>query len=130
MTLVRSAKRRDGKARMTHDSTMIYEDDATLEPLEGKTVAILGYGSQGHAHALNLKESGVDVVVGLRPDSSSVEKATGDGLEVVGPADAASRADVIMMLVPDELHRQVWEQEVRDGVSAGNLLLFGHGFSI
>jgi ketol-acid reductoisomerase len=109
---------------------MFYDDDASLEKLDGKTVAIIGYGSQGHAHALNLKESGVDVVVGLRPDSSSVDKAKGEGLEVATPAEAASRADVVMMLVPDELHRQVWEQEVRDGIAPGNLLMFGHGFSI
>jgi len=109
---------------------MFYDDDASLEKLDGKTVAIIGYGSQGHAHALNLKESGVDVVVGLRPDSSSVDKAKGEGLEVATPADAASRADVVMMLVPDELHRQVWEEEVRDGIAPGNLLMFGHGFSI
>ncbi len=109
---------------------MFYDDDASLEKLDGKTVAIIGYGSQGHAHALNLKESGVDVVVGLRPDSSSVDKAKGEGLEVASPAEAASRADIVMMLVPDELHRQVWEQEVRDGIAPGNLLMFGHGFSI
>jgi ketol-acid reductoisomerase len=109
---------------------MFYDDDASLEKLDGKTVAIIGYGSQGHAHALNLKESGVDVVVGLRPDSSSVDKAKGEGLDVASPAEAASRADVVMMLVPDELHRQVWEQEVRDGIAPGNLLMFGHGFSI
>ena len=109
---------------------MFYDDDASLDKLDGKTVAIIGYGSQGHAHALNLKESGVDVVVGLRPDSSSVDKAKEEGLEVASPAEAASRADVVMMLVPDELHRQVWEQEVRDGIAPGNLLMFGHGFSI
>jgi ketol-acid reductoisomerase len=109
---------------------MFYDDDASLEKLDGKTVAIIGYGSQGHAHALNLKDSGVDVVVGLRPDSSSVDRARGEGLEVATPAEAASRADVVMMLVPDELHRQVWEQEVRDGIAPGNLLMFGHGFSI
>jgi ketol-acid reductoisomerase len=109
---------------------MFYDDDADLGKLDGKTVAIIGYGSQGHAHARNLKDSGVDVVVGLRPDSSSVEKAEQDGLEVLRPADAASRADVVMMLVPDELHRQVWEEEIRDGVAPGNLLLFGHGFSV
>ncbi|HVE68109.1 MAG TPA: ketol-acid reductoisomerase [Solirubrobacteraceae bacterium] len=109
---------------------MIYDDDADLDRLRDKTVAIVGYGSQGHAHALNLKDSGVDVVVGLRPDSSSVEKARADGLEVVGPAEAASRADVVMMLVPDEKHREVWEGEVRDGIKPGDALLFGHGFSI
>ena len=109
---------------------MFYDDDASLEKLDGKTVAIIGYGSQGHAHALNLKESGLEVGVGLRPDSSSVDKAKGEGLDVASPAEAASRADVVMMLVPDELHRQVWEQEVRDGITPGNLLMFGHGFSI
>jgi ketol-acid reductoisomerase len=109
---------------------MFYDDDASLERLDGKAVAIIGYGSQGHAHALNLKDSGVAVVVGLRPESSSVDKAKGEGLEVVSPAEAASRADVVMMLVPDELHRQVWEQEVRDGIAPGNLVMFGHGFSI
>ena len=109
---------------------MFYDDDASLEHLDGKTVAIVGYGSQGHAHALNLKDSGVDVIVGLRPDSSSVQKARDEGLDVVEPAEAASRADIVMMLVPDELHRQVWETEVRDGIAPGNTLMFGHGFSI
>src|SRR5947199_1928308 len=109
---------------------MIYDDDADLTLLDGKTVAIIGYGSQGHAHSLNLKDSGVNVVVGLRSSSSSVEKAREHGLRVVEPADAASEGDVVMMLVPDELHRQVWESGVADGISAGNLLLFGHGFSI
>src|SRR4051794_31066755 len=109
---------------------MIYDDDADLSKLEGKTVAIIGFGSQGHAHALNLKDSGVDVVVGLREDSASAEKARADGLEVLPIADAASRGDIVMMLVPDELHRQVWEQDVRDGVAEGNLLMFGHGFSV
>jgi ketol-acid reductoisomerase len=109
---------------------MFYDDDADLSLLEGKTVAIIGYGSQGHAHALNLKDSGVSVVVGLRPDSSSVAKAKDHGLEVKEPADAASDGDLVMMLVPDELHRQVWEEGVKDGIAAGNMLLFGHGFSI
>ena len=109
---------------------MFYDDDADLSLLDGKTVAIIGYGSQGHAHALNLKDSGVNVVVGLRPDSSSVEEARGLGLEVLDPADAASRGDIVMMLVPDELHRQIWEEEVRDGLAGGNTLMFGHGFSI
>jgi ketol-acid reductoisomerase len=109
---------------------MFYDDDADLTLLDGKTVAIIGFGSQGHAHALNLKDSGVDVVVGLREDSASVQAARDGGLEVLPVADAASRGDVVMMLVPDELHRQVWEQEVRDGIAEGNLLLFGHGFSV
>jgi ketol-acid reductoisomerase len=109
---------------------MFYDDDADLGHLDGKTVAIIGYGSQGHAHALNLKDSGVSVVVGLRPDSSSVEKARSHGLRVVDPAEAAAEGDIVMMLVPDELHRAVWESGVRDGIDAGNALMFGHGFSI
>src|SRR5579863_7844359 len=109
---------------------MFYDDDADLTKLDGKTVAIIGYGSQGHAHALNLKDSGVSVVVGLRPESASVAKAQEHGLRVEEPADAASEGDVVMMLTPDELHAQVWEGGVRDGISSGNLLLFGHGFSI
>jgi len=109
---------------------MIYDDDADLQLLDGKTVAIIGYGSQGHAHALNLKDSGVDVIVGLRADSASVAQAREQGLEVLPVVEASSRADLVMMLVPDELHRQVWENEVRDGVGEGNALLFGHGFSI
>jgi ketol-acid reductoisomerase len=109
---------------------MFYDDDADLGLLEGKTVAVIGYGSQGHAHALNLKESGVDVVVGLRPESKSADEARAHGLEVADIAEAASRGDIVMMLVPDELHRKVWEEQVRDGIASGNLLMFGHGFSI
>jgi ketol-acid reductoisomerase len=109
---------------------MFYNDDADLGQLDGKTVAIIGYGSQGHAHALNLKDSGVSVVIGLRPESSSVAKAKEHDLEVVSPADAASQGDVVMMLVPDELHGQVWEDGVKDGIAPGNTLMFGHGFSI
>ena len=109
---------------------MFYDDDADLTLLDGKTVAIIGFGSQGHAHAQNLKDSGVTVVVGLREDSSSVQQAKDAGLEVLSVADAASRGDIVMMLVPDELHREVFEGAVRDGIAEGNLLLFGHGFSI
>jgi ketol-acid reductoisomerase len=109
---------------------MFYDDDADLHKLDGKTVAIIGYGSQGHAHALNLKDSGVEVVVGLRGSSASVVKAREHGLQVLEPADAASKGDLVMMLVPDELHRQVWESGVSDGIAAGNMVLFGHGFSI
>src|ERR1700760_3688890 len=103
---------------------IFYDKDADLSKLSGKTVAILGYGSQGHANSLNLKDSGVSVVVGLRPDSSSVAKAREHGLRVAEPADAASEGDIVMMLVPDELHRAVWESGVRDGVAAGNLVMF------
>src|SRR5436309_4467811 len=99
---------------------MFYDDDADLSLLDGKTVAIIGFGSQGHAHALNLKDSGVDVVVGLRGDSRSAPAARDGGFEVVDPAEAASRGDVVMMLVPDERHREIWEGSVRDGVAGGN----------
>jgi ketol-acid reductoisomerase len=109
---------------------VIYDKDADLSRLEGKTVAVLGYGSQGHAHALNLRDSGVDVVVGLREGSSSAAKAMDDGLPVEGVAEAASRGDVVMVLLPDEKQADVWEAEIRDGVAPGNLLMFAHGFSI
>ena len=109
---------------------MIYDDDADLTLLDGKTVAIIGYGSQGHAHALNLKDSGVKVVVGLREDSDSVAKAREQGLEVLPVVEAASRGDVVMILLPDERHHDIWEQEIRDGIAEGNMILFGHGFSI
>src|SRR3954454_1030989 len=104
---------------------MFYDDDADLSLLDGKTVAIIGFGSQGHAHALNLKESGVDVVVGLREGSSSVAEAEGQGLTVLPVAEAASRGDLVMVLVPDERHRDAWEGEIRDGIAPGNMLLFG-----
>jgi ketol-acid reductoisomerase len=109
---------------------MYYDNDADLNLLQGKTVAILGYGSQGHAHSLNLKDSGVDVVVGLRPDSASVEQARSNGLEVTDVGDAASRGDIVMVLLPDEKHGEVWRQQIRDGIAPGNTLLFGHGFSV
>ena len=109
---------------------MIYDDDADIGLLDGKTVAILGFGSQGHAHAQNLSDSGVQVVVGLRADSSSRGPAEQAGLEVLDIAEAASRGDLVMVLLPDEKHREVWESEIRDGIAPGNLLLFGHGFSI
>ena len=109
---------------------MFYDDDADLALLDGKTVAIIGYGSQGHAHALNLKDSGVDVVVGLRPDSSSVAGAEQAGLAVAEIPEAASRGDLVMVLLPDEKHGDVYREQIADGIAPGNLLLFGHGFSI
>src|SRR3954449_6132891 len=112
------------------DKDIFYDDDADLGLLQGKTVAVIGYGSQGHAHAQNLKDSGIDVVVGLRDGSASVEQAKGDGLEVASVAEAAARGDIVMILAPDELHRTVWEGAVSEGIEKGNLLLFGHGFSI
>src|ERR687892_1064188 len=109
---------------------IFYDADADLSLLDGKTIAILGYGSQGHAHALNLKDSGVSVVVGLRPDSSSRADAEKEGLEVLDVADAASRGDVVMILLPDEKQAQIWREEIADGIADGNLLMFAHGFAI
>jgi ketol-acid reductoisomerase len=109
---------------------MLYDQDADLSLLERKTVAIIGYGSQGHAHALNLRDSGVSVLVGLRPDSGSVAQAREHGLAVHDVAEAASLGDLVMMLVPDERHREIYESAVADGMAAGKMLLFGHGFSI
>jgi ketol-acid reductoisomerase len=109
---------------------IFYDKDADLSKLGGKTVAILGYGSQGHAHALNLKDSGVDVVVGLREGSTSRAKAEEHGLEVLGVGEAAARGDVVMVLLPDERQGDVWREEIAAGVEPGNLLLFAHGFSI
>src|ERR1700726_1072156 len=109
---------------------MFYDDDADLHKLDGKTVAIIGYGSQGHAHALNLKDSGVAVVVGLRDDSSSAAAARENGVEVLPVVEAASRGEIVMMLVPDELHRAGGEGGVPDGIAEGNMLMFSHGFSI
>jgi len=109
---------------------MYYDDDADLDLLNGKTVAILGYGSQGHAHARNLSDSGVDVIVGLREGSKSVEHARNAGLRVESVAEAASHGDIVVVLLPDERHHDVYEQDIRDGIAPGNLLMFGHGFSI
>ena len=115
---------------MASADEVLYDKDADLSALDGKTIAILGYGSQGHAHALNLKDSGMEVVVGLRPDSSSRSDAEGQGLEVLDVADAASRGDIVMILLPDEKQAQIWREEIADGIADGNLLMFAHGFAI
>ena len=112
------------------DEGIFYDADADLSLLDGKTVAILGYGSQGHAHALNLKDSGVSVVVGLRPDSSSRAEAEAADLEVLDVAEAASRGEIVMILIPDERQAEVWKAEIADGIGDGDLLMFAHGFSI
>src|SRR3954469_3338273 len=97
---------------MAADDRVLYDADADPDALKGKTIAILGYGSQGHAHALNLKESGHDVIVGLRSDSSSRAKAEAAGLDVLDTADAASRGDIVMVLLPDEKQGEVWTEEI------------------
>lgn len=109
---------------------LYYDKDANLDLLKNKTVAVLGYGSQGHAHAQNLKESGVDVVVGLREGSSSREKVKNDGLTAHTVADAVSKADIVMVLMPDETQPEVFENEVAPNLKSGAALVFAHGFNI
>jgi len=109
----------------------IYHDrDASLDPLKGKKIAIIGYGSQGHAHALNQRDSGMDVRVGLRADSASRPKAEAAGLRVVDTAVAARAADVVMILVPDEQGGEIYDGDIAPGLTKGKYLAFGHGFNI
>jgi ketol-acid reductoisomerase len=116
---------------MTDEFTVpvYYDDDADSDAIAGKTVAVLGYGSQGHAHAQNLADSGVDVVVGLREDSSSREAVREDGLSVATPVEAAAAADIVSVLVPDTVQPRVFEQ-IRGELDAGDTLQFAHGFNI
>jgi ketol-acid reductoisomerase len=107
-----------------------YDQDADLSLLRGKKIAIIGYGSQGHAHALNLKDSGQDVVVGLYKGSKSWPKAEKDGLRVATVAEAAQMADIVMVLLPDQLHRQTFEESIRGAMTKGKMLMMAHGFSI
>jgi len=109
---------------------LFYDRDADTTLLDGKTVAIIGFGSQGHAHALNLRDNGVDVVVGLRPSSSSRRTAEEQGLTVLTAAEASRRADVIMVLVPDTEQPAVYEESIAPQLSDGNTLMFAHGFNI
>lgn len=109
---------------------MYYDQDANLDLLAGKTVAIIGYGSQGHAHALNLKESGVNVVVGLYAGSKSAKKAEESGLKVLSVAEASKVADWIMILLPDEVQKTIYKAEIEPNLTEGNVLLFAHGFNI
>jgi len=106
-----------------------YNGDINEQILNGKKVAILGYGSQGHAHALNLKESGVDVVVGVRK-GKSFDKAKKDGLNVTSVSEAVEQSDIIMVLVPDELQKELYENEIKPGLKPGNALVFAHGFNV
>lgn len=116
-----------GDAAMTR---MYYDADANLDLLAKKTIAIIGYGSQGHAHALNLKDSGMNVIVGLYPGSKSTSKAEEAGLTVKNVADAASAADFIMILLPDEVQKTIYKNEIEPNLQAGNALAFAHGFNI
>ncbi|MCR4441541.1 MAG: ketol-acid reductoisomerase [Peptococcaceae bacterium] len=109
---------------------MFYDQDANLSYLEGKKVAVIGYGSQGHAQAQNLKDSGVDVIVGLRKGSSSWAKAEADGIGVYTVAEAAEKADIIQILLPDEKHPEVYNNEILPGLKPGKALVFSHGFNI
>ena len=111
-------------------ATIYYEQDADLGLLEGKRIAVIGYGSQGHAHALNLRDSGCDVVVGLYPSSKSWAKAEADGLTVMTTPEAVAAADIVMMLAPDTVIPTIYEQDVAPNLAAGNMLMFAHGFSI
>ncbi|MFN6478890.1 ketol-acid reductoisomerase [Nostoc sp. DedQUE07] len=118
---------------MTGDASMArmyYDEDANLDLLAGKTIAIIGYGSQGHAHALNLKDSGLNVIVGLYPGSKSVAKAEAAGLTVKNVADAANAADFIMILLPDEVQKTIYKNEIEPNLEEGNVLAFAHGFNI
>jgi len=107
-----------------------YDKDADLSIIRGKKVAIIGYGSQGHAHACNLKDSGVDVTVGLRPSSTSVAKAEAEGLNVANVSDAVAWADVVMILTPDEFQSQLYRDEIVPNLKEGSTLAFAHGFAI
>jgi ketol-acid reductoisomerase len=111
-------------------ATLFYDDDADPALLQGRRVAVIGYGSQGHAHALNLADSGVDVRVGLRPGSASASKATEAGLRVVDVATAAAEADVVALLLPDTEQPAVWEESIAPHLAPGNAVVFAHGFNI
>jgi len=111
-------------------ATIYYENDADISLLNDKKIAIIGYGSQGHAHALNLKDSGADVRVGLHPGSKSKAKAEADGLRVLSVADAVKEANVIMVVIPDPIQGNVYEKEIAPNLNPGDTLMFAHGFNI
>ena len=111
-------------------ATMYYDRDADIDLIRAKKVAVIGYGSQGHAHALNLKDSGIDVAVGLPATSKSIEKARAAGLAVMGVAEAAAWADVIMLLIPDQHQARVFRADIQSHLTAGKMLMFAHGFAV
>ena len=107
-----------------------YDDDADLSVIQSRKVAVIGYGSQGHAHTLNLRDSGVDVRVGLKEGSSSRAKAEAEGLKVLTPREAAAEADVIVILTPDQVQRHVYAKDIQPELKEGDVLVFGHGFNV
>ena len=112
------------------DARIFYQEDCNLSLLEGKTIAIIGYGSQGHAHALNLKESGCNVIIGLYEGSKSKAKAEAQGLTVYNTAEAAKKTDIIMILINDEKQAAMYKKDIEPNLEAGNMLMFAHGFNI
>ncbi|MBO6155270.1 MAG: ketol-acid reductoisomerase [Lachnospiraceae bacterium] len=115
---------------MSQEARIFYQEDCNLSLLEGKKIAIIGYGSQGHAHALNLKESGCDVIIGLYEGSKSKAKAEAQGLKVYPTAEAAKMADIIMILINDEKQAKMYKEDIEPNLEAGNMLMFAHGFNI
>ncbi|KXK24600.1 MAG: ketol-acid reductoisomerase [Chloroflexi bacterium OLB15] len=111
-------------------ATLFYDKDADLSLLNGKTIAVIGYGSQGHAHALNAKDSGANVIVGLHAGSKSVAKAEADGLKVFPVGEAVKQADIVMVLIPDTKQAQVYHDEIEPNLKPGAMLMFAHGFNI
>ena len=115
---------------MAQEARIFYQEDCNLSLLEGKTIAIIGYGSQGHAHALNLKESGCNVIVGLYEGSKSKAKAEAQGLKVYNTAEAAKMADIIMILINDEKQAKMYKEDIEPNLQPGNMLMFAHGFNV
>ncbi|MCL2144505.1 MAG: ketol-acid reductoisomerase [Endomicrobia bacterium] len=115
---------------MEKEAKMYYENDADLNLLKGKTIAVLGYGSQGHAHALNLKDSGLNVIVAQREGGNNYKKAVEDGWKPVSVAEAVKQADWIHVLLPDEVQKKVWEEDIKPNIKKGAVLSFSHGFNI
>ncbi len=111
-------------------ATLYYDKDADLNLLKGKTIAVIGYGSQGHAHALNARDSGMDVIIGLHEGSKSRAKAEADGLKVLSVAEATKAADVVMILVPDTKQAEIYDQHIGPNLKDGSMLMFAHGFNI
>lgn len=112
------------------DARIFYNEDCNLSLLDGKKIAIIGYGSQGHAHALNLKDSGCDVIIGLYEGSKSWDKAKQQGFEVYTVAEAVKKADIVMLLINDELQAELYNESIKNNLEPGNMLMFAHGFNV